>query len=80
MPLRLLLLTLLAGLPSQAVTAEKPAEAAPAKTATKAAPDCPVCKKPMVFTHYDALKDEGGAIFKFFACKECKTTARQKRD
>lgn len=83
MPLRPLLLACLMGSLSLGVIAveSKPTEkpAAP-QVAQPATPLCPKCKKEMTFDRFEMLPDDGGGIFKFYVCKECKTEAKRKRD
>ncbi len=81
-----LILCLLAGMAAGTVAAEqKPATSPETKpTAPKVAPPatpvCPKCKKDMELEGYEMLPDDGGGIFKIFACKACKTTDKRKRD
>lgn len=72
-----LIATALAAAP-EPIQAKTPA-AKPA-TPEKTTPNCPKCKKEMVFDRYEMLPDDGGGIFRIFICKECKTEAKRKRD
>jgi len=87
MPLRpIVLLCLVCGLAAWSVAADKQPDPKPEtkpsapKVAPPATPICPKCKKEMELEGFEMLPDEGGGIFKMYACKACKTTDKRKRE